>query len=136
MSACINEERESVNQKNVFVKVFIIGCGRSGTTLLRTILNHHSKLFIPTESLFILDYLKFGNSIPPKLCSFMLKHEPQFKIWFNSELPLIKVNTNFCQFFNQVHEMEMVKKKQDNLGAKNTSVYSSYRLSFRLLWQC
>lgn len=48
----------------------------------------------------------------------MLKHEPQFKIWFNSELPLIKVNTNFCQFFNQVHEMEMVKKNKTIWGQK------------------
>ena len=36
---------------------FIIGCGRSGTTLLRAMLNSHPRLAIPLESLFIADYL-------------------------------------------------------------------------------
>ena len=37
---------------------FIVGCGRSGTTLLRSMLNSHPELSIPTESLFIIDYLR------------------------------------------------------------------------------
>ncbi len=34
--------------------LFIVGCSRSGTTLLRLILTHHSKLHIPAESEFLL----------------------------------------------------------------------------------
>ena len=34
---------------------FIVGCGRSGTTLLRTMLNHHPNVAVPVESLFIVD---------------------------------------------------------------------------------
>ncbi len=38
--------------------IFVVGCGRSGTTMLRTILDKHPDLAIPPESLFIVDYLK------------------------------------------------------------------------------
>jgi len=41
---------------------FIIGCGRSGTTLLRAMLNHHADIAIPLESLFIIDYLRAGRA--------------------------------------------------------------------------
>lgn len=44
---------------------FIVGCGRSGTTLLRTMLNHHPLLGIPVESLFIADYLRGGEQGAP-----------------------------------------------------------------------
>jgi hypothetical protein len=37
---------------------FIFGCGRSGTTLLRAMLNAHPRLAVPLESLFIVDYLQ------------------------------------------------------------------------------
>lgn len=36
---------------------FIVGCGRSGTTLLRSILDAHPDVGVPLESLFIIDYL-------------------------------------------------------------------------------
>lgn len=38
--------------------IFVLGCGRSGTTLLRTMLNHHPDIAIPLESLFVIDYLR------------------------------------------------------------------------------
>lgn len=34
---------------------FIVGCGRSGTTLLQQILNHHSRIAIPPETGFFCD---------------------------------------------------------------------------------
>jgi hypothetical protein len=37
---------------------FIVGCGRSGTTLVRAMLDQHPDLAIPLESLFMIDYLR------------------------------------------------------------------------------
>lgn len=34
--------------------VFVVGCGRSGTTLLRAMLNAHPDLAVPAESYFIV----------------------------------------------------------------------------------
>ena len=38
--------------------LFIVGCGRSGTTLLKSILNNHSTVFIPSETLFFTSTIK------------------------------------------------------------------------------
>lgn len=42
---------------------FIVGCGRSGTTLLKTILNAHSKICIPHETFFFNSIANWGESL-------------------------------------------------------------------------
>jgi len=44
---------------------FIVGVGRSGTTLLRLMLNSHPNIAIPYESHFITDYLQRVDSYGP-----------------------------------------------------------------------
>ncbi len=41
--------------------LFIVGCGRSGTTMLQQALNRHSRVAIPPETGFFLDFL--GHSL-------------------------------------------------------------------------
>ncbi|MBN1122547.1 MAG: sulfotransferase [Anaerolineae bacterium] len=60
---------------------FIVGCGRSGTTLLRTMLNHHPEIAIPLESFFIVDYLRAPKTIPAARLGSMLRHEYELKEW-------------------------------------------------------
>ena len=43
---------------------FIVGCGRSGTTLLRVMLDSHDDVAVPPESLFIPDYLRSDKPAP------------------------------------------------------------------------
>jgi hypothetical protein len=60
---------------------FIVGCGRSGTTLLRTLLNRHSKIGIPQESLFITDYLRSGAKTGPSVLKRLIVKEPELVEW-------------------------------------------------------
>lgn len=59
----------------------IAGCGRSGTTYLQAVLDASPEIFIPTESLFIADYLRAGNVLPRGLRRWLLYHEPQLRSW-------------------------------------------------------
>ena len=60
---------------------FIVGCGRSGTTLIRTALNLHSRIAIPFESLFLVDYLRVAQEIPlPRLIK-GIREEYELQEW-------------------------------------------------------
>ena len=69
--------------------VFIAGCGRSGTTYLRTLLDAHPDIVIPPESLFLTDYLEYGAMLPRSLRTCLLLNEPQLKEWYDG--PRIEV---------------------------------------------
>lgn len=60
---------------------FIVGCGRSGTTLLRTMINHHSLLAIPLESLFITDYLSAKKDVTPATFRRLIATEYELQEW-------------------------------------------------------
>ncbi len=60
---------------------FIVGCGRSGTTLLRVMLNRHPLLAIPTESLFIVDYLRAEPTISAARLRWLLTKEKEIAEW-------------------------------------------------------
>lgn len=61
---------------------FIVGCGRSGTTLLRSILDSHADLAIPGENEFLLAEFKRatpftrGEQLPSAQIEELLKHYP------------------------------------------------------------
>lgn len=60
---------------------FIVGCGRSGTTLLRTMLNHHPEVAIPLESIFIIDYLRAGSNVSVETMKHLLIDEGELQEW-------------------------------------------------------
>lgn len=83
--------------------VFIAGCGRSGTSYLRTIVDAHPDFFIPSESLFLVDYLKMGASLPKWLLSWMFFHEPQLLCWYeHGSFPI----SDAREAIQQTHEFE------------------------------
>jgi hypothetical protein len=67
--------------KGGFKNFFIIGCNRSGTSLLRTMLNHHSEVAVPLESIFLVDYLKNANRIGIEKQKKYLVREPMLDEW-------------------------------------------------------
>ena len=67
--------------------VFIVGTQRSGTTLLRLILNAHSEIAIPEEANFLMPLLKrkylrggLRGDLLSRIASY-LQVNPQFKLW-------------------------------------------------------
>jgi len=60
---------------------FIVGCGRSGTSLLRNLLNSHLEVAIPLESLFIVDYLRAEGLHDLAALQELLLGEPEISEW-------------------------------------------------------
>ncbi len=59
---------------------FIVGAPRTGSTLLRRLLNNHSKLAIPPESGFLAEYLLADHLSLDKRKKIFIK-EPEFDYW-------------------------------------------------------
>lgn len=60
---------------------FIVGCGRSGTTLLRVMLDRHSEMAIPLESLFLIDYLRADGRVSVDLLRQLAVREFELSEW-------------------------------------------------------
>lgn len=60
---------------------FLVGCGRSGTSLLRSMLNTHSRIAIPTESLFMVDYLRVQDRFALDDLIDLMLDEPEIREW-------------------------------------------------------
>lgn len=99
--------------------IFIVGCGRSGTTLLRTMLNHHSKLAIPLESLFITDYLRARPSTPPETFRRLILNEYELKEW---GMPFTPADFEGCvtakDFIDRAHELYLRQQHKEVWGQK------------------
>ncbi|MCA9889387.1 MAG: sulfotransferase, partial [Anaerolineae bacterium] len=60
---------------------FIVGCGRSGTTLLRRMVDAHPLLAVPVESLFMIDYLRVRDSVQNVPYKRLILGEHEFSEW-------------------------------------------------------
>jgi len=59
---------------------FIVGCGRSGTSLLRTMLDHHPAICVPPEALCLIDLLRARNADARRLRRTMLA-DHEIRAW-------------------------------------------------------
>jgi hypothetical protein len=59
---------------------FIVGAPRTGSTLLRRILNAHSQVAIPPESPFLIDYLT-ADHVPAARRLELLVADPDYRAW-------------------------------------------------------
>lgn len=98
---------------------FIVGCGRSGTTLLRTILNHHPKVAIPLESLFIIDYLRSGSRVPPEKLRELMTMEFEISEWgMRVTSGDLKDCTTAKELIDKVHDLYAAKHGKVIWGQK------------------
>lgn len=98
--------------------VFIIGAGRSGTTLLRTILNNHPKIIIPPES------FGFRNGLIKFKC---LQHLS----WNTLAEKVIKNYENGKEFFLWEMELSDVYKKANSLENSERTLADLIHLIFQ-----
>ena len=84
---------------------FIVGCARSGTTILRTMLNQHSQVAIPLESLFIIDYLRADPDTPGTTFQRLILKEYELREW---GIPFTPEDFEGCvtakDYINRAHE--------------------------------
>ena len=85
---------------------FIVGCGRSGSSLLRSMLNRHEAIAIPLESLFIIDYLRVSKRIDLAQLKAMLVNEPEIREWgLDITLKDIEGSQTIEQAIELIHEL-------------------------------
>ncbi len=102
---------------NVFKPIFIVGVGRSGTSMLQSMLNAHRDITFPPETHFIRSYLsgknKFGS-----VKETMLSDPNLLKL----NLPLreiIERNSNLESFYKDLLQEYMLRQGKKYVGDKD-----------------
>lgn len=115
--------------------MFIIGCERSGTTLLMSMLNCHSKIAIPYESHFIISYynkLAYYNNLNNDkdkyhMVSDILQHERVIE--WDKKIDINKIDykncNNFSEIINAIYD-EYARLRYKQVWGDKTPLYSEY----------
>jgi LPS sulfotransferase NodH len=98
---------------------FIVGCGRSGTTLLRTLLNGHPDIGVPQESLFITDYLRADGRVAMTTLRKMLIREPELEEWgIKPTLEDLDACNTPAEAIDRLHRIYLTGKGKHRWGQK------------------
>lgn len=118
--------------------IFIVGCDRSGTTLLRLMLNQHSRIAIPDESDFVSYIIdrkdKYGDLREDrnleKLCNDLFSVE-RYRIWQLDDRivrkRIMESNRSLNELLRTPYELHLEQKGKKRWGDK-TPHYALYVL--------
>jgi len=99
--------------------IFIVGCGRSGTSLLRRFLNQHPQVGIPLESLFIVDYLRAACRIPIERMLKLLVREPELAEWgVRPRLEDVQGSLTAAEAIDRLHQLYLAPRGKLRWGQK------------------
>jgi hypothetical protein len=113
---------------------FLLGAARSGTTLLRLMLNHHPRLAVPPESHFLLPVLAeipIGRALTPReveRAADLIVQHPRFRTWhvpeglLRSELARLGA-VGLAELVDRVYRLEISRTDKPRWGDK-TPAYS------------
>ena len=97
---------------------FIVGCGRSGTSLLRTMLDHHPDVCVPPEALCLIDLLRARTTRADRLRRTMLA-DHEIRSW---GVPLDESRyadcTTAAELIDRVHRLRAQQLGKANWGHK------------------
>ncbi|MEP9410019.1 MAG: sulfotransferase [Candidatus Brocadia sp.] len=114
---------------------FIVGTQRSGTTLLRLILNSHSQIFIPRESFFLMPFLK-KRYLKSTISGNSLRAFDE-NIRSNSLFKGTYIDGNYRFFLSQLFQQEEIRLKDlmdfifsGMCLSENKSIWGNKTISF------
>ncbi len=95
--------------------VFLVGADRSGTTLLRLVVNAHSEFASPAETWFLIDLIEmFPNGIEPDRQDEAISHVTGLRRWKNFAVdparlaePLRNRRVSVAEFFDHFMTLEI-----------------------------
>ncbi len=101
----------------IFRPIFIVGVGRSGTSMLQSMLNAHKEITFPPETHFIRSYLsaknKFENLKEKLLC------DPDLLKLNLSLKKIFERNTNLDTFYKDLLQEYMISQNKQYVGDKD-----------------
>lgn len=106
--------------------LFIVGAPRTGSTLLRRVLNAHSAYAIPPESYFLLDFLA-AETVPSAKRLALLLNDPELQSWsLNNSLALDKT-LNLPAAIVELHRRYAQQHKKPRWGQKTPRFVRSWQ---------
>ncbi len=119
MSVRAAKDQQNIETAAVVAPFFVVGCGRSGTTLLRNMLTAHPQLAIPVESLFMVDYLRAAPDASPERLKRLIVNDYEFREW---GLPLTRDDLDGCHtpldMMNRIHALYCEQQGKPYWGQK------------------
>lgn len=140
-------EQTDIKNKNL-APVFIVGCYRSGTTLMRMMLNSHSRIHISQETNYIdkvylniehdiINNLELLRMIYAKIESYLIQEKweswPQLKV-FEDMLNKGKLYFHDIVKLIAIHGLQEDKKKKLLFWGDNTPLYANNTLLLNKLF--